>query len=92
MRVLVKVALLLQEDLNEEKEKEMWNVDIRLNEINCSSFLELFHAYTHTDAQTNVSNIKLLLIFHILRSYIFFRENGFDIQRLQDGMSNNGKL
>ena len=54
MRVIVKVALLLQEDLNEEKEKEMWNVDIRLNEINCSSFLELFHAYTHTDAQTNV--------------------------------------
>ena len=46
---------LLQEDQNEEKkEKEMWNVDIRLNEINCSSFLELFHAYKHTDAQTNV--------------------------------------
>ena len=60
MRVLVLLALL-QEDQNEEKkEKEMWNVDIRLNEINCSSFLELFHAYTHTDAQTNTHTLFLV--------------------------------
>ena len=64
MRVLVLLALL-QEDQNEEKkEKEMWNVDIRLNEINCSSFLELFHAYTHTDAQTNVQTTLGLAILN----------------------------
>ena len=64
MRVLVLLALL-QEDQNEEKkEKEMWNVDIRLNEINCSSFLELFHAYTHTDAQTNAQTTLGLAILN----------------------------
>ena len=46
-----------------KKKKEMWNVDIRLNEINCSSFLELF-THTHTDAQTNTHTALGLAILN----------------------------
>ena len=54
MRVIVKVALLLQEDSNEEKEKRNVKCWYKIEWDKLQFFFGTFHAYTHTDAQTNV--------------------------------------